>query len=247
MMKKLEGKVAAITGGNSGIGLAAARAFVEQGAKVAIFGRDKATLDATGVRAFQGDTRRLDDLRRFFDAVGPIDVLLANAGIAKFSPLEGLTEAIYDEVMDVNVKGTVFTIQQALPHLRDGASVIVMGTAGVYALGRPFNATYAMSKASLVALARSISTELLPRGIRVNVLSPGMIDTPIIAHGGGLPGITPEQMAAAITASIPVRRRGTVEEMAKALVFLASDDSSYCFGSELVVDGGVSSLVVPAA
>jgi NAD(P)-dependent dehydrogenase (short-subunit alcohol dehydrogenase family) len=226
--------------------VAAARAFAEQGAKVTIFGRDKKTLDAAGVSAFQGDTRRLDDLRRFFAAVGPLDILVASAGIAKFSPLEGLTEALYDEVMDVNVKGTVFTIRQALPHLRDGASVILLGTAGVYALGRPFNATYAMSKASMVALARAISTELLPGRIRVNVLSPGVIDTPIIARGGGLPGVTPEQMAAAITASIPVRRRGTADEMAKALVFLASDDSSDCFGSELVVDGGLSSLVVPA-
>jgi len=248
MTKKLESKVAAITGGNSGIGLAAARAFVEHGAKVAIFGREKKTLAAAGLVAFQGDTRHLDDLRRFFtgtrEQLGLIDVLVASAGIAKFSPLANLTEELYDEIVDINVKGVVFTIQQALPHLRDGASVILLGTAGALQ-GRLFNSTYALSKASMIALARGVSAELLPRRIRVNVLSPGMTDTPIIQRGGGLPGVTPEQMAEMITASIPVRRRATVEEMAKALVFLASDDSSYCYGSELVVDGGLSHLMIP--
>jgi NAD(P)-dependent dehydrogenase (short-subunit alcohol dehydrogenase family) len=251
----LNGKVAVITGGNSGIGLATAKEFQKNGARVAILGRDRKTLDATareigdGTLAIQGDVRNLKTLDRLFEAVGKhfgkIDVLVANAGIAKFAPVESLPEELFDELCDIHFKGAFYTVQKALPYLRDGASVILVSVAGAYTQGRVGTSIYAAAKAAVRSLALSLSVELLPRRIRVNVLSPGMIDTPIITREGGLPGASPEQLAAAITKLIPMKRRGTAEEMAKAMLFLASDDSSYCVGSELVADGGLTQLVNP--
>jgi NAD(P)-dependent dehydrogenase (short-subunit alcohol dehydrogenase family) len=252
---KLGGKVAVITGGNSGIGLATAREFISNGAKIAIFGRSRETLDRAAksldgdVLAVQGDVRNLDDLQGLFEQTGKrfgkIDVLVANAGIAKFAPIESMPESLFDELSVTLFKGVFFTVQRALPFLRDGASVILIGSADADKLGRVGTSMYLAPKAAVRSLARSMSTELLPRRIRVNVLSPGMTDTPIITREGGPPGMTPEQMAAVITKTIPLRRRGTPEEMAKAALFLASDDSSYCLGSELLVDGGLTQLVNP--
>jgi len=252
---KLLYKVAVITGGNSGIGLATAREFVANGAKVAIFGRDRQTLDravaslGSGALAVQGDVRRLEDLERLFTQVsqrfGKIDILVANAGIAKFAPVESLSEQLFDELSDILFKGAFFTVQKALPYLRDGASVVLVGSADADKQGRMLTSVYTAAKSAVRALARSLSVELLPRHIRVNVLSPGMTDTPIITREGGLPGATPEQIATTITKTIPLRRRGTPEEMAKAMLFLASDDSSYCVGSELMADGGMTQLVNP--
>jgi len=253
---KLANKVAVITGGNSGIGLATAREFVANGAKLAIFGRDRRTLDhaivnlGSDVLAVQGDVRRLDDLAHLFAAAserfGKIDVLVANAGIAKFAPIASLSETLFDELSDIMFKGTFFTVQKALPYLRDGASVILVGSADADKLGRVGTSIYSAAKAAVRELARAMAVELLPRHIRVNVLSPGMTDTPIITREGGMPGVSPEQLAAVITKTIPLRRRGTPEEMAKAMLFLASDDSSYCLGSELIADGGMTQLVNPA-
>jgi NAD(P)-dependent dehydrogenase (short-subunit alcohol dehydrogenase family) len=252
---KLRDKVAVITGGNSGIGLAAARKFLEQGAKVVILGRNRATLDRTVTTlggttlAVQGDVRNLPDLDRLFQTTagrfGKIDVLVANAGIAKFAPIESMPEALFDEVCDINFKGAFFTVQRALPYLRDGASVILVGAADADKQGRMMTSVYTATKSAVRALARSLSVELLPRRIRVNVLSPGMTDTPIITRAGGPPGATPDEIAATITQMIPMRRRATPEEMAHAMLFLASDDSSYCLGSELLVDGGLTQLVNP--
>jgi NAD(P)-dependent dehydrogenase (short-subunit alcohol dehydrogenase family) len=249
--RKLEDKVAVITGGNSGIGLATARVFVEAGARVAILGRDAASLERAarelgpGALPVQGDVRRLTDLDRLFDetvrAFGRVDVLVPNAGIAKFSPLEATSEALFDEIVGINLKGAFFTVQRALGHLNDGASIVLV--AGDQR-GRMFASVYSASKVALIVLARSLSVELLHRGIRVNVVSPGMTQTPIILRSGGIPGATPEQIAEAITQTIPLKRRGTAEEIARAILFLASDDSSYCFGSELVADGGLSQLAV---
>jgi NAD(P)-dependent dehydrogenase (short-subunit alcohol dehydrogenase family) len=249
--QRLENKVAVVTGGNSGIGLATARTFVAHGARVAIFGRDSSSLQKAarelGPRALpvQGDVRRLADLDRLLDetvrAFGKIDVLVPNAGIAKFSPIEATSEALFDEIIDINLKGAFFTVQRALSRLNDGASIVLV--AGDQR-GRVFTSVYAASKTALIVLARSLSAELLPRRIRVNVVSPGMTETPIILRSGGLPGATPEAIAAGITSIIPLRRRGTAEEMAKAILFFAGDDSSYCFGSELVADGGLSQLAV---
>jgi NAD(P)-dependent dehydrogenase (short-subunit alcohol dehydrogenase family) len=249
---KLNGKVAVITGGNSGIGLATAQLFAEEGARVAIFGRDRHTLDVAarqigdGTLIVQGDVRALEDLKHLFDAVGTrlgkIDVLVANAGTAKFHPLENYPEALFDEVCDINLKGAFFTVVHALPHLKDGASVILVGASDGDKQGRPMTGLYSATKAAVRALARGFSADLLHRRIRVNVLSPGMTDTPIITRSGGLPGATPEEIAAGITQLIPLKRRGRPEEMAKAALYLASDDSIYCIGSEIMVDGGLSQL-----
>jgi NAD(P)-dependent dehydrogenase (short-subunit alcohol dehydrogenase family) len=252
---KLAGKVAVITGGNSGIGLAAAREFLANGAKVVIFGRNQRTLDTAGaslrgeVLSVQGDVRKLGDLERLFAEAaarfGPVDILVANAGIAKFAPIETLSEDFFDELSDILFKGVFFTVQKALPYLRDGASVILTGAADADKQGRMLTSVYTAAKSAARALARSLSAELLPRRIRVNVVSPGMTDTPIISREGGMAGATPEEIAAVITKTIPLRRRGTPVEVAKAMLFMASDDSSYCLGSELMTDGGLSQLVNP--
>ncbi|MGP0090171.1 MAG: SDR family oxidoreductase [Xanthobacteraceae bacterium] len=252
---RLVDKVAVITGGNSGIGLATAQDLVANGAKVVIFGRDRRTLDQAasslggGTLAVQGDVRKLADLDRLFAETGlrfgKIDILLANAGIAKFAPVDSLSEELFDELSDILFKGAFFTVQKALPYLRDGASVILVGSADADKQGRMLTSIYAAAKSAVRALARSLSVELLPRRIRVNVVSPGMTDTPIISREGGMPGATPEQIAAVITKTIPLRRRGTPQEIAKAILFMASDDSSYCLGSELMVDGGLTQLVNP--
>ena len=250
---KLSDKVAVITGGNSGIGLATAREFKANGAKVVIFGRSQKTLDQTAAElgsdalCVQGDVRRIGDLVRLFEQTGKrfgkIDILVVNAGIAKFAPVANLSEDLFDELSGILFKGAFFTVQKALPHLRDGASVILVGSADADKQGRAFTSIYLASKAAVRSLARSFAVELLPRRIRVNVLSPGMTDTPIITREGGMAGATPEEIAERITNMIPMRRRGTPEEMAKAMLFLASDDSSYCIGSELLADGGLTQLV----
>ena len=246
----LTGKVAVITGGNSGIGLAAAREFKKNGAKLVIFGRSRKSLDQAaaslggGVETVEGDVRNLGDLERLFkltgDKLGKIDVLVANAGIAKFSPIDAFPEALFDELCDTLFKGVFFTVQKALPHLRDGASVILVSTSEAPKEARIGNSVYLAAKAAVRAVAKSMSMEFLQRRIRVNAISPGMTETPIIYRSGELPGgLTPEQVATAVTGFIPLHRRAKPEEMARAILFLASDDSSYCLGSELLVDGGL--------
>ena len=255
MDNRLRDKVAVITGGNSGIGLATAREFKSHGAKIVIFGRNRQTLDQAAALlgddtlAVQGDLRKLADLDRLFEEAGKkfgkIDILVANAGIAKFAPVESLSESLFDELCDIHFKGAFFTLQKALPWLRDGASVILVSASDADKQGRVGTSIYTAAKSAVRSLARSFSVELLSRRIRVNVLSPGMTETPIITREGGPPGVTPEEIAAIITQSIPLRRRGTPEEMAKAMLFLASDDSSYCLGMELMPDGGMTQLVNP--
>jgi NAD(P)-dependent dehydrogenase (short-subunit alcohol dehydrogenase family) len=252
---KLQNKVCVITGGNSGIGLATAHEFKANGAKTVIFGRSRQTLDQAAASlgkealAVQGDVRKLDDIQRLMEQTserfGKIDVLVANAGIAKFAPIESFPEELFDELCDIHVKGTFYTVQKALPYLRDGASVILVSSADADKQGRIGTSIYTAAKAAVRSLARSMSVELLPRRIRVNVLSPGMTDTPIISREKAIVGPSPEQLAAIITKLIPVKRRGTAEEMAKAMLYLASDDSSYCLGIELVADGGLTQLVNP--
>lgn len=244
----LNGKVAAITGGNSGIGLATARELHRNGARIAILGRDQRTLDTAarelgdGAFAVSGNVLDLRSLDRFFEETsqrfGKIDVLVANAGIAKFAPLVEFTEELFDEVCGVNFKGAFFTVQKALPHLRDGASVILVGAADADKRGLPLQSIYSATKAAVRSLARTLSAELLPRRIRVNVLSPGMTATPILGRDIGLSSEFRDKLADAITGIVPLRRRGTPEEMAKAMLYLASDDSAYVLGAELVVDGG---------
>jgi NAD(P)-dependent dehydrogenase (short-subunit alcohol dehydrogenase family) len=252
---RLTHKIAVITGGNSGIGLATAREFESQGATVVIFGRNRSTLDeaasrlGAGVLALQGDVRRLADIDRLFQEVkarfGRVDVLVANAGIAKFAPVDVLSEALFDELNDILYKGVFFTVQKALPLMPDGSAIVLIGSADADKQGRVGTSIYTACKAAVRSLARSFAVELLPRRIRVNVMSPGMTETPIITREGGSPGVSPEELAARITSLIPMRRRGRPEEMAKAILFLACEDSSYCVGSELMADGGLSELVNP--
>ena len=252
---KLRDKIAVITGGNSGIGLATALEFVANGARVAIFGRERQTLDAAAASlgadalVVQGDIRKLADIDRLFQETrtrfGRVDILDVNAGIAKFAPVEVLSEALFDELNDILYKGAFFTAQKALPLMLDGSTIILVGSADADKQGRIGTSIYTACKAAIRSLARSLAVELLPRRIRVNVMSPGMTETPIITREGGLPGVSPEELAARITGLIPMRRRGRPEEMAKAMLFLACDDSSYCLGSELMADGGLSQLVNP--
>jgi NAD(P)-dependent dehydrogenase (short-subunit alcohol dehydrogenase family) len=252
-VKKLTGKIAVVTGGNSGIGLATAKLFAEEGAQVIITGRDEQTLAqaaaeiGAGAVAVRADVASLPDLDRLFATVreqfGGLDVLFVNAGIFKGAPLALTTEALYDEIMDINVKGAFFTIQKAEPLLRDGASIVINAST-VHHAGMADSSVYAASKAAVRAFARNLSNELIGRGIRVNVVSPGYTRTPIF----GRLGLTEEQIdgfADHAVNTVPMRRFGTPQEIAKAALFLASADSSYVLGAELLVDGGFGSIGAP--
>jgi NAD(P)-dependent dehydrogenase (short-subunit alcohol dehydrogenase family) len=241
---KLAGKVAVVTGGNSGMGLATAQRFVAEGAHVFITGRRQAELDQAvkqigrNVTGVQGDVSKLADIDRLYATVkkekGRIDVLYANAGIGEWVGVNDITEDHYNRIMDVNVKGTLFTVQKALPLLRDGASVIMTGSvAGSKGLAN--FGVYNASKAAVRSFARTLTAELKGRKIRINVLSPGPIDTPIL-------GPLPKETIAEIVAGVPLGRIGEADEIAKAAVFLASDDSSYVTGIELFVDGGMAQV-----
>ena len=249
-MGKLEGKVAVITGANSGIGLASAKRFASEGARVFMTGRRQAELDKAvaevghNARGVQGDVASLADLDRLYGVVreeaGRIDVLLANAGSGELMPLFDITEEHYDRTFATNVKGTLFTVQKALPLLRDGASIILTGsTAGIK--GGPSFSVYSASKAAIRNFARSWILDLAPRRIRVNVLAPGPTSTP------GLHGLahTEEQkraFVAAMEAAVPLGRMGSPDEIANAALFLASDESSFVNGSELFADGGAAQV-----
>lgn len=247
---RLAGRKAVVTGGSSGIGLAIAEAFIAEGAKVAIFGRDRAALDraatALGPKAvaIQGDVTRLDDLERLFreadEQFDGIDIVVANAGIGIVTPIDGTDEATFDRVADTNFKGTFFTVQKALPYLESGASVILVSSA-LGQLGVPDLAVYGATKAAIRALGRSLCAALLPRGIRVNVLSPGPTSTPIFDKSG-LPREVLDNRDEVLLADVPMKRFARPREMARAAVFLASDDSTYMAGSELVADGGHSQI-----
>lgn len=249
-MKVLEGKVAVITGGSSGIGLATAKVFRDSGAKVAISGRNQKSLDdaikelGAGVVAVRSDVSKLSDLDTLFNAVvkklGRIDVLFANAGIAKFAPLTDVSEDAYDEMFDINVKGAFFTIQKAIPHLNDNASII-LNSSFVNQAGVPTTSVYAASKAAVRSLARGISSELASRGIRVNVVSPGPIATPLYGKLG-LPKESVDAFAANIVSQVPLKRFGQAEEVAQTVLFLAGNASSYITGVELNVDGGIGQV-----
>jgi NAD(P)-dependent dehydrogenase (short-subunit alcohol dehydrogenase family) len=249
-MKRLAGKIAVVTGGNSGIGLASAKRLHEEGARVAITGRDPRTLDAAvsavgaGTVAIQSDVSRLEDIDRLFSAVesklGKIDVLFANAGIVRFAPYSASDAAVFDELFATNVKGVYFTLQKALPHLNEGASVI-LNTSVAGSKGTENSGIYAATKAAVRSFARTAAAELQGRNIRVNAVAPGPIATPIF----GRAGMTEEQIQgfqANISARVPMRRIGRAEEIASAVAFLASDDASYITGVELNVDGGMANL-----
>jgi NAD(P)-dependent dehydrogenase (short-subunit alcohol dehydrogenase family) len=248
-MGKLDGKIAVITGGNSGLGLATAERFVAEGAYVFITGRRQGELDAAvrtigrNVAGVQGDVSNLDDLDRLFGVVrqqrGRLDVLFANAGGGEFAPLGHITEAHFDKTFDVNVKGTVFTVQKALPLMSAGASIVINGSMASIK-GMPAFGVYAASKAALRSFARTWAVDLKERGIRVNVVSPGTIITP--AYKTLLSDEQIDAFAAQAAANAPLGRVGTADEIARAVVFLASEDSSFVDGAELFVDGGAAQI-----
>lgn len=248
--KRLEGKIAVITGGNSGIGLATAKEFIAEGAIVTISGRDPVTLEAAGKElgndalVIQSDASKLADIDHLIAKIkerfGRIDTLFINAGIGKFGPFETMSEAIFDQTFDINLKGPYFTIQKALPLFERGGSIILNGSINGL-IGMPNSSIYAASKAALRSLARTLSAELVDKGIRVNVVSPGPVTTPIYSKLG-LPAEELEKMANSLIQQIPMKRFADPTEIAKTVLFLASEDSSFLLGSEIVADGGMSQL-----
>lgn len=243
---KLKDKTAVVTGGTSGIGLATARRFLEEGARVAITGRTQATLDAAlqelgpGALGVRGDVAKLADLDRLYATVrerfGHIDVLFANAGVARFAPVEEVDEAFFDAQFDVNVKGLYFTVAKALPLFADGAA-IVLNSSVANSGGMSAMTVYGATKAAVRSLARTFATSLAPRGIRVNAVSPGPITTPIFDKLG-MPKADLEAFDALVAQRVALGRFGRPEEIAQAVLFLASADASFVVGAELVVDGG---------
>ncbi len=249
-MGKLEGKIALITGGNSGIGLATAKQFVSEGAYVFITGRRDPQLAAAvkeigrNVTGVQGDVSNLGDLDRLFARIkrekGKLDVVFANAGVGNIATFGKISEELFDSIFDINVKGLLFTVQKALPLMPDGASIILNASI-VGIKGLPSNSVYSATKAAVRSFARTWTTDLKERRIRVNAVSPGSIDTPganelLASTEAG------QQRLKIISNAIPLGRRGTPNEIAKAVVFLASDDASYITGTELFVDGGFAQV-----
>lgn len=249
-MGKLQGKVAVVTGGNSGIGLATAKRFVEEGAHVVITGRREKELKEAAasvgknVTTVTGDVTRLEDLDRLFAVVkekhGHIDVLFVNAGWGEVAPIQSASEAHFDKTFDLNAKGQFFTVQKALPLFKDGGS-IVLNTSVANVKGLPMFAAYAAAKAAVRSFARSWAMELKDRKIRVNAVSPGPIETPALEKAGLSPEQA-EQAAAQFVSQVPLGRRGKPEELAAAVLFLASDEASYITGVELPVDGGMAQV-----
>jgi len=246
MAKRFDGKTVIVTGGNSGIGLATAKLFYDEGAKVAISGRDQKTLDeaikiiGSGTLAVKADVSKLPDVDKFYAQVtskfGKIDAIFANAGIAKFAPAVATSEQLFDEIFDINVKGLYFTLQKAIPLLNDNAAIVINSSV-VNSKGTPNGSVYAASKAAVRSLARTFAAELIERGIRVNAVSPGPIETPIFGRTG-LPQEVVDEFAEQFRTINPMKRFGKPEEVGHAVLFLASSEASYITGVDLNVDGG---------
>jgi NAD(P)-dependent dehydrogenase (short-subunit alcohol dehydrogenase family) len=251
MTGRLRGKHAVIVGGNSGIGLASAEAFVREGAKVLITGRNPETLAqaaehlGAGTVPVQCDISKMVEIDLLAaaaaDSFPRVDVLFINAGGGRFTPIEQVTEAHWDELMDSNLKGVFFTLQKLLPLVPDGGSIILTSSIGAWK-GLPTNSVYAASKAGVRAIGRNAAAELVGRGIRVNVISPGPVETPIIARTPGLPPEAIPAMREQMVRDIPMHRMGRPEEVATAAVFLASEESSFITGIDMLVDGGLASF-----
>jgi NAD(P)-dependent dehydrogenase (short-subunit alcohol dehydrogenase family) len=247
---RFKDKVVVVLGGNSGIGLAAAKAFAAEGAKVRITGRHRATLDAAeaeipGSRSFRADIADLAQMGEVYAAIeaddGRIDVLFINAGIGGFAPLRGITEDAWDQVHSVNLKGCVFALQKALTLMGRGGSVVVTGSIGAHG-ALEGNGTYAAAKAGLYMAMKVFAKELVGEGIRVNVVSPGPIDTPLLHRNPGMTEADVEALKAMMIRNIPMHRMGEADEVAKAALFLASEDAAFITGANLFVDGGLIEL-----
>jgi len=249
-MSKLTGKTAVITGGNSGIGLCTAKTFIDEGARVIIFGRSAEKLarakETLGKNIFtvQGDVTNAQDLARLANTVkagsGKVDILFVNAGVAEFMPLTTADETHFDKLFDINVRGAYFTIKALEPRLNDGASIILT-TSASNKMGLAGSSVYAASKAALRSFAQTLSAEFVDRKIRVNAISPGPIETPLYSRMG-LTEAEQTEAGNAILSRVPIGRMGLPSEIAKSVLFLASNDSSYMAGSELIVDGGMSQI-----
>jgi NAD(P)-dependent dehydrogenase (short-subunit alcohol dehydrogenase family) len=250
MSERFKGKVAVVTGGNSGIGLATAKAYAREGAKIAITGRSDATLKAAqkelgpDALVLKADMSKVSEIAGAMDQVrarfGRIDALFVNAGIGKFVPFEEVTETFFDETMATNLKGLFFTVQKAAPLLSKEAAVVLNASINAH-MGMPGSSVYGASKAAVVHLAKSLSADLLARGVRVNVVSPGPVTTPILDRMG-LPEDQTRQIKENIAGQVPLKRFGTPDEIASAVLYLSSPESSYVLGTELIVDGGMSQL-----
>jgi NAD(P)-dependent dehydrogenase (short-subunit alcohol dehydrogenase family) len=249
-MKRLQNKTALITGGNSGIGFATAKEFIEQGATVIITGRKQDALDQAKkelgdqVYTILSDTEQMQDINKLAAQVKTfvpsIDIVFVNAGVGKFSPIESVTESHFDEQFNINVKGAYFTIQQLLPLMNDGGSIILNTSINAH-IGMPGASVYSATKAAVITFARTLSAELLPRKIRVNAISPGPVKTAIL----GKTGLTTEQVDGfklELATKVPLGRMGDPEEIARIATFFASDDSSFVLGAELIADGGMATL-----
>ncbi|MDB5684335.1 MAG: putative oxidoreductase [Sphingomonas bacterium] len=242
------GKQVVVVGGNSGIGLATARAFAREGAQVAIIGRNQATLDTAaaaiggGVVAIRADMSSLPAIagamEQVREALGSVDVLFANAGTGAMMPFEEVTEALWDSIMNINLKGSYFTVQKCLPMMGEGGAIILCGSVSGFR-SWPGASIYAASKAALNSIGKSLAGELVGRGIRVNVVVPGGIDTPIMTRTAGVPADAAGAVFDQMAAGTPMKRIGRPEEVADAVLFLASDRASYITATELIVDGGV--------
>jgi NAD(P)-dependent dehydrogenase (short-subunit alcohol dehydrogenase family) len=249
-MSRLQHKIAVITGGNSGIGFATAQEFVKQGAKVIITGRSQKLLDEAkqtlgpNVYTILSDTGNMSDISKLAGEVQQlaprIDILFINAGIGKFAPIDVVTESHFDEQFNINVKGAYFSIQQLLPLMNDGGSIILNTSINAH-IGMANSSVYSATKAAMITFARTLSSELLPRKIRVNAISPGPVKTSIL----GKTGLTADQLegfTSAIQGKVPLGRFGDPEEIARIATFFASDDSSFVLGAELIADGGMATL-----
>jgi NAD(P)-dependent dehydrogenase (short-subunit alcohol dehydrogenase family) len=247
---RLKGKRALITGGTSGIGLETARQFLNEGARVAITGRNPATLEAarkelgSDVLIIPSDASEAADQKRVAEtlhqAFGGLDILFVNAGIADLKPIEQWDEAAFDRSVAINVKGPYFLIQALLPIFANPASIVLNASVNAH-IGMPNTSVYGATKSALLSLIRTLSGELISRGIRVNAVSPGPISTALYSKLG-LPEAELKSVAASIESQVPIRRFGTPAEIAHAIVFLASDESAFTVGSELLIDGGMSNL-----
>jgi NAD(P)-dependent dehydrogenase (short-subunit alcohol dehydrogenase family) len=247
---RFDQKIALVIGGNSGIGLAAAQGLAREGATLFLTGRDPATLaaaerDIAGATAFQSDIADLDSLVSVVDAIreshGRIDVLMVNAGVGGFATVRDATPEIWDRIHGVNLRGAFFAVQKALPLMGKGGSIVLTGSIGGV-LGLPGNVVYAAAKAGLRAVGRNLATELVAEGIRVNVVSPGPTETPIINRNPGMDAGAVSAMRAMMIDAVPMKRMGEADEVAKAMLFLASDEASFITGIDLFVDGGCVEL-----